>query len=235
MDVIAFDADDTLWHNEILYSRAQDRLEELLSIYYHGDGLRDELYRTEVANIPVFGYGIKSFALSMIETSIRLCGGRIKGDDIQEIVELAKEMRRAPVQLLDHVAEVIPALAASHTLMVITKGDLFDQEAKVARSGLAHYFAHVEVLSEKTEEAYRSLLVRRQIDPQSLLMVGNSLRSDVLPVVALGGHAAYIPHAITWQHETVAMQIGEVPEGYVQLEHLGLLPDLVERLEQQIE
>ena len=233
LDVIAFDADDTLWHNEHHYVWAQDRLQALLSGYYHGDGLQEELDKTELANIPIFGYGTKSFGLSMIETAIRLAGDQIRGGDILKILQLVKEMLRAPVELLDHVAEVIPALAASHTLMVITKGDLLDQERKIASSGLAHYFAHVEVVSDKTVGDYRSLFDRLQIDPRSLLMVGNSLRSDILPVVSLGSHAVHVPYAITWQHETVSTQDAGSAQGYVHLEHLGLLPAFVEQLEQQ--
>ena len=234
LDVIAFDADDTLWHNEHHYVWAQDRLQELLSATYHDDGLQDELYKTELANIPVFGYGTKGFGLSMIETAVRLTGDQIMGDDIQQIIQLVKEMLQAPVELIDHVAEVIPALAASHRLMVITKGDLFDQERKIAQSGLAHYFAHVEVVSDKTVESYRLLFDRLQIDPRSLLMVGNSLRSDVLPVVALGGRAVHVPYAITWQHETVPAPDAASTQEYVQLEHLGLLPAFIEQLEEQV-
>jgi putative hydrolase of the HAD superfamily len=230
IDLIAFDADDTLWHNENLYSHAQERLQELLTPYHSGDGVVDELYRTEMDNLPAFGYGIKSFALSMIETAIRVTAGRIDGPGIQKIIDLAKEMKQAPVQLLEHVAEVIPVLSASHTLMLLTKGDLFDQESKIARSGLACHFMHIEIVSTKTVKVYHSLLSRHRIEPQRFLMVGNSLRSDVLPVVALGGHAVFIPYHVTWAHETVAKPEDSAPAPYVQLEHLGLLPAYVEQL-----
>ena len=233
LDVIAFDADDTLWHTERYYVWAQDRLQELLSPYHKEDGLRDRLYETEVANMPVYGYGTKAFGLSMIETAVRLVGDKIQGDDILKIIQVVKEMLQAPVELIDHVAEVIPVLAASHMLMIITKGDLLAQETKIARSGLAHYFTHLEVVSDKSVETYRSLFKRLQIDPRSLLMVGNSLPSDILPVVALGGRAAHIPHAITWQHEKVSRQDAGPAQGYVQLDHFGLLPAFVARLEQQ--
>lgn len=226
-DVIAFDADDTLWHNETLYSATQERFQALLSRYELGEGARERLYETEVRNLQYYGYGIKSFTLSMIETAIELTGGAITGSDLQQIIEMAKEMLRSPVQLLDHVAEVIATLSASHTLMLITKGDLFDQETKIARSGLAPHFAHVEIVRDKTEEVYRAILDRHQISPQRFLMVGNSQRSDILPVVALGAHAVYIPYAITWEHERVAPQ-GDASVGYVELEHIGLLPGYVE-------
>jgi putative hydrolase of the HAD superfamily len=230
IDVIAFDADDTLWHNETLYSRAQERLQELLLPYGGDDGVVDRLYETEMRNLSSFGYGIKSFALSMIETAIAVTDGRIEGRDVQRIVDLAKEMRQTPVQLLDHVEEVIPILSASHTLMLITKGDLFDQEAKIARSGLAAYFTYIEIVSAKSVEVYRSILSRHKIEPRRFLMVGNSLRSDIMPVVALGGQGVYIPYPITWAHETVALPQDEAAGAYLELEHLGLLPSLVEQL-----
>jgi len=232
IDVIAFDADDTLWHNEILYSTAQDRLEALLAGYNRGEGVRAALYETESANIGLYGYGLKSFALSMIETAIRLSDGEIAAADIQEIVDVVKDLLGTPVQLLDHVAEVIPELARSHRLMVITKGDLFDQETKMARSSLAPYFSHFEVVSEKSEDAYRSLLSKHRLQAERFLMVGNSLRSDVLPIVALGGYAVHIPYHITWEHETVEHQ-GDALGRYVELEHLGQLPAFVKALDGQ--
>ena len=229
IEMIAFDADDTLWHNEILYARTQDRFQQLLSPYVQDGRVGEELYRTEMRNLRTYGYGIKGFALSMIETAIRLSDGQIQAHQIQGIIHLAREMMEAPVELLDRVENVVATLAASRTLMMITKGDLFDQERKVARSGLVRHFAHVEIVSDKTVDAYRSLLARHQIAAQHFLMVGNSLRSDVLPVVALGGHAVHIPYHITWDHEAVTEQ-DEVPKRYHELEHIGLLPGLVERL-----
>ena len=231
IDVIAFDADDTLWHNEIHYSWAQERLEDVLAPYHRDGDLRDRLYETELGNMTIYGYGTKAFGLSMIETAVKLAGGEIKGDDILQIIRVVKTMLQSPVELLDHVADVIPALAARHKLIVITKGDLHDQERKIARSGLAPFFAYVEVVSDKTVETYRSLFDRLQIEPRTLLMVGNSLRSDILPVVALGGCAVHIPYAITWQHEHVPAVEADSVEGYVELEHMGLLPDYVDRLE----
>jgi putative hydrolase of the HAD superfamily len=226
IDVIAFDGDDTLWHNETLYAQAEKRLEELLAPYGGDDGVVDALFETEMANLPTYGYGLKGFALSMIETAIRVTNGRIEGRDIQQIIDLLKEMKQTPVQLLDNVVEVIPALAKSHTLMLVTKGDLFDQGTKIVRSGLASYFAHVEIVADKTPDVYRALLTKHQIDPQRFLMVGNSLRSDILPVLAVGGHAVHIPYHITWAHEAVTLQPGETG-GYVELERIGLLPDLL--------
>lgn len=230
IDIVAFDADDTLWHNETLYYQTQRRFQELLAPYRGDDGVLDALYKTEMANLRLYGYGIKSFALSMIETAIRVTEGEVSGQDIQRIVDLAKEMQQAPVQLLDNVAEVIQALSAVYPLMVITKGDLFDQEAKIARSGLAAHFSIVEVVTDKTPDVYRALLTKHQINPRRFLMVGNSLRSDILPVVSLGAHAVHIPYHITWEHETVLMEVDSTAE-YQVLEHIGLLLGYVARVD----
>jgi putative hydrolase of the HAD superfamily len=232
IDLIAFDADDTLWHNEILYATTQERFQRLLAPYGQDGWTKQELYQTEMQNLPYFGYGIKGFTLSMIETAIRVTGGRIESNVVQEIINLAKEMVEAPVQLLDHVADAIATLAKTHRLMIITKGDLLDQERKVAKSGLAPYFSHIEIVIDKTSRIYQTLFAQYQIAPQRFLMVGNSLRSDILPVVALGGHAVHIPYQVTWAHEAAAVDDG-APQGYLKLEHMGLLPALVGQLEQQ--
>ena len=229
IDVIAFDADDTLWHNESLYAAAQDRFQELLRAYHRDDGALDELYETEMANLPLFGYGIKSFALSMIETAVKLSGSEIAASAIGEIIEIAKEMKQAPVGLLEDVEHVVQTLSGSYKLMLITKGDLLDQERKIANSGLATYFDHVEVVTDKTVEVYRTLLEKHRIVPERFLMVGNSLRSDILPVVALGAHAVHIPYHLIWAHETVPVHPNSTQE-YVELEHIGMLPDYVEQL-----
>jgi putative hydrolase of the HAD superfamily len=229
IDVIAFDADDTLWHNESLYAAAQDRFQELLRAYHRDDGALDELYETEMANLPLFGYGIKSFVLSMIETAVRLSGSEIAASAIGEIIEIAKEMKQAPVGMLEDARQVVQTLSGSYNLMLITKGDLLDQERKIASSGLVTYFDHVEVVTDKTVEAYRTLLERHRIVPERFLMVGNSLRSDILPVVALGARAVHIPYHLTWAHETVPVH-PDSAQGFVELERIGLLPDYVEQL-----
>lgn len=228
-DVIAFDADDTLWHNETLYTLTQDKFRALLAPYLRAPWTGEELYAAELRNLRYFGYGIKGFTLSMIETAIELTGGQIPAAAIQEIIDFAKAMVTTPVQLLDHVVEVIPALAQVYPLMIITKGDLFDQEAKIAQSGLAHYFRHIEIVSDKTTATYQALFARYHIAPQRFLMVGNSLRSDIVPVVALGGRAVYIPYHLTWAHEVVGDR-DLPPQGYVELEHIGHLPALLEQL-----
>jgi len=228
-DVIAFDADDTLWHNERLYAHAQSRYKQLLARYHNPEWIDERLYQTETRNLSHFGYGIKAFALSMIETAVELTEGRISGSEIQTIITLAKEMLTADVELLDHAAETLAGLKNAYTLMLITKGDLRDQELKIARSGVVGYFKHIEIVSDKSVESYAPLLRRHDITPQRFVMVGNSLRSDILPVLALGGSAVYVPHPLTWVHEAAETPLNQ--PGFYEIEHLGLLPGLLEGLE----
>ena len=228
-DLIAFDADDTLWHNEILYTEAQAKLAELLSSYADGEAVEQRLYQTEMSNLQHYGYGIKSFTLSMIETAVELTKGKIRGTEVLQIVGFAKEMLTSEVQLFEHTEETIRELAKSYELMVITKGDLLDQQSKLSRSGLSDCFRYVEVVSQKTQRVYQTLLAKYRIEPQRFLMVGNSLKSDILPVLALGGHAVYIPYHTTWAHEALdSPPIGH--DGYYELEHLGQLTPLIEQL-----
>ncbi len=229
-DAIAFDADDTLWHNERFYARAQERFRALLAHYHSPDWIDQRLYQTEMRNLPHFGYGIKAFALSMIETAVELTEGRISGADIQTIIDAAREMLDAEVELLEGVAATVAGLAGAYPLMLITKGDLRDQETKIARSGLAPYFRHVEIVSDKSTASYGALLQRHGIAPERFLMVGNSLRSDILPVLALGASAVYVPFELTWAHEAAERPLGR--PGYYELAHLGLLPGLLATLEQ---
>lgn len=230
-DIIAFDADDTLWHNETLFSITQDKFQQLLARYEGAELALDTLYAIEIRNLEAFGYGIKGFTLSMIEAAIELTHGQVVAQDIQQIIDFAREMLRTPVQLLDHVAELIPRLAETYTLMLITKGDLFDQESKIAQSGLADCFAHIEIVSDKRQDTYQGLLRKHKIASERFLMVGNSLRSDILPVVALGGAAVHIPYHLTWAHE-----MGDAStQDYFELEHIGLLPALLERLSGGVE
>ncbi len=199
IDVIAFDADDTLWHNEHLYLTTHDKFKQLLRQYHDAEWIERRLNETEIRNLQHFGYGIKGFTLSMIETAIELSEGRISGAEIQTIIEFGKEMLQAPVELLDGVRETIVQLAKTYELMLITKGDVFDQEAKIARSGLGDYFSHIEVVSEKNAETYQKIMAKHGITTQRFLMVGNSLKSDILPVIAMGGRAVYIPHFCIWK------------------------------------
>jgi len=230
-DLIAFDADDTLWHNEPLYAEAEDKLAELLSAYADHDTIIQRLFETEMGNLEYYGYGIKSFTLSMIETAIKLSNGKIQGTDIEKIIGLARNMLTNQTQVLAHVEETVSTLSQSYPLMIITKGDLLDQEVKLDRANIASYFEHVEIVSHKNQDTYADLLAHHKIEPHRFLMVGNSLKSDVLPVVELGGHGVYIPYHVTWAHEVVE-QHSDDHNGYHELEHIGQLPDLIERLNQ---
>ncbi|MCY1005353.1 HAD family hydrolase [Nannocystis pusilla] len=223
-DVIAFDADDTLWHNEPLFAQAQLKYRRLLASYHDEAFVERRLHETHIRNLEHFGYGIKGFGLSMVETAVELTEGRITGAEIRHVLELAREMLRAPVELLPHVDTTIPRLAQSNRLMLITKGDLFDQESKIARSGLGDYFSRIEVVSEKDRRTYDRLLARHGVEPARFVMVGNSLRSDVLPVLELGGRAVHIPYATTWSHEHVPEDLLRQHE-FTRLEHIGLLPE----------
>jgi putative hydrolase of the HAD superfamily len=228
-DLIALDADDTLWHNERLYLAAQEQLANLLSAYHDREWVQQRLYQTEMANLAHYGYGIKAFALSMIETAVALTEGRIQGKDIQVILSVAREMLQAPVELLPHVAETLPLLARQSPLMIVTKGDLLDQERKFQRSGLGAYLDLLEVVSEKDVATYQKLLKKHKVDPKRFLMVGNSMRSDILPVLELGGSAVYIPYHTTWSHEK-AEAPPEGFSGFFQLEGFCGLPGLLNQL-----
>jgi putative hydrolase of the HAD superfamily len=228
-DIIAFDADDTLWHNESLYADVQTRFAALIAPYCQDCAVEERLYETEIRNLQHYGYGIKAFILSLIETAIEMTGARIPARDIGAIIAMGREMLDAQVTLLDHVPETVAALARDYPLMVITKGDLRDQEAKVARSGLQTYFKHIEIVSDKTPDAYAAILRRHGIAPARFLMVGNSLRSDILPVIEIGGRAVYMPYETTWAHEHVDPSDAQRAR-YHQIAHLGELPGLIERL-----
>jgi len=203
-DVVALDADDTLWHNETLFTATQTQFRDLLVRYRDVEWIDRRLYETETRNLRHFGYGVKGFTLSMIETAIELTEGRVTGAEVQRIIDLGREMLAAPVELLDGVAETVAALAARYRLVLLTKGDLFDQESKLARSGLGEAFAAVEIVSEKDARTYAAVMTRQRVEPARFVMVGNSLRSDVLPVLEAGGAAVHIPYHVTWQHEQVA-------------------------------
>ncbi len=231
-DVIAFDADDTLWHNETLFAATKDKFKTLLSPYCSPQTIQEQLDHTEIRNLQYFGYGIKGFTLSMIETAIQLTDGHIRGSEIQKLIEFAKAMLITPIRLFEHVEQVLSALKGSYPLMLVTKGDLFDQESKLARSGLSRYFRYVEILSEKDAASYRALLETYRIPPERFLMVGNSLRSDILPVVEIGARAVYIPYDVTWVHENTLPENHSL-KNYFQCQHIGELPDLLHALEQR--
>ena len=223
IDTIAFDGDDTLWHNESLFSMTQERFRALLSHAADPADIDRRLLKAERENLRVYGYGIKGFVLSMIETAVDLTEGRIAGRDIQSLIDFGKAMLDHPVDLLDGVADVVEGLSGRYRLLLVTKGDLFDQESKIARSGLAERFSTIEIVSEKDPDTYRRLLDRHGVDPARFVMVGNSVRSDILPVLAVGGHAVHVPYHITWAHEEA-----EPPtENYRRIDTLRDLPPLL--------
>lgn len=229
-DLIGLDADDTLWHTERYYQAAQERFAELLSRYHPAGWVRARLDQTESRNIAHYGYGIKAFALSMIETAVELTEGRISSADISALLEIARGMLSMDIELIDNVAATLPALASAHRLALITKGDLLDQENKLKRSGLGGCFREVEIVSQKTPAVYARLLEKMGVEPARFLMVGNSLRSDILPVLELGAQAVYIPRAITWAHEAADPPAPGAP-GFYELDDFGLLPGLLAKLE----
>jgi putative hydrolase of the HAD superfamily len=204
IDLVALDADDTLWHNEPLYRTARDRFCALLGDEYAPAAIDDCLYETERRNLEHFGYGVKGFVLSMIETGLDLTGGRLSGSDIRSIIDWGREMLASPVELLDGVREAVEDLAGAFPLVLVTKGDLFHQESKLAQSGLGHLFRGVEIVSEKDAAVYRRVMARYGVPADRFVMVGNSLRSDILPVLEAGGHAVHVPYEISWIHEEVA-------------------------------
>lgn len=203
--LIAFDADDTLWPNQPHFDQVEAALYELLTHYADAATLGRHFYAVQRQNMPLFGYGAKSFMLSMIETVIQLTNGTVTGTEIQQVLDHGKRLLDFPIETLPHVEVVLHELKErGYPLMLLTKGDLFDQESKLARSGLGDYFEYVEIVSEKNEAAYRRVLSRYQVQPPDFVMIGNSLKSDILPVARLGARAIYVPYHATWIHERVA-------------------------------
>lgn len=228
-DIIAFDADDTLWENEKLYRDAKSRFLDLLSKYQESRSVERLLEEIEVYNIFYYGYGIKSFALSMVEAALESSEGRATGDEISEIIQTIKSMLLNEVELFEHVEETLKSLSEKFILMLITKGDLFEQERKIQRSGLASYFRYIEVVGEKSVQAYKVIFSKYNINPKRVLMVGNSVKSDIMPIIEMGGKAVLIPYENTWFHENVdESELKEVQ--FDQLEHLGQLTDYINNL-----
>lgn len=203
IEVIAFDADDTLWVNETYYREAEDKFVDLLAVYETKNKIEQELFKTEIKNLELYGYGIKSFMLSMIETALKLSNKKIDPVKIDSIINIGKEMLEKPIELLDGVEQTLKSLHAKYKLILVTKGDLLDQERKLAKSGLSGLFHHIEIVSDKKPENYRKLLNSIEVEPNAFLMVGNSLKSDVLPLLDIGAQAIHVPFHITWAHEQV--------------------------------
>ena len=201
--VIGFDADDTLWENEMLFRNTEKAFFKILSHYDVEHKLNQELFKTEIENLSIYGYGIKGFMLSMIETALRVSEGRIEGNQIDEIIQLGRTMLSAPVHIIKNVPETLSSLQKKYRLVLVTKGDLLEQQRKLRVSNLEAYFHHIEILSDKTPLQYDRLLKHLDIDPSEFVMVGNSLKSDVLPPISLGCQAVHIPFHTTWAHELV--------------------------------
>ncbi len=224
--VIGFDADDTLWVNEPYFRETE---KEFWQVINNGKSLEEttnELFRIEIGNIPLYGYGTKAFTLSMIETAIKITNGNISSQQINAILELGKEQIQKPIELIDGIEEVLQFLHKKYKLIVATKGDLLDQERKLQKSGLLKYFHHIEVMTDKKEVDYVKLIKHLDIQPDEFLMVGNSLKSDVLPVVNLGGKAAHVPFHTTWIHEEAdKTELEKV--NFFKLNHIGELVHLM--------
>ncbi|WP_394350989.1 HAD family hydrolase [Mariniflexile maritimum] len=204
--VIGFDADDTLWVNETYFREAEVEFGKLLSEYETINTIDQELFKKEIDNLPLYGYGVKAFVLSMVESALEQSNFNVSTKTIQSILQIGKDMLNKPVELLDGVEEVLEVLSKKYRLILATKGDLLDQERKLEKSGLTKYFHHIEVLSEKREGNYSKLLNHLDIKPSEFLMIGNSLKSDVLPLVNLKAHAIHVPFHTTWVHEQVTEQ-----------------------------
>ena len=225
---IGFDADDTLWQNESFFRLTQDRFTALLADHADPDHLHDRLLAAERRNLGHYGFGVKGFTLSMIETAIEVTEGRVPASVIAEIMASGREMLEHPVELLPHARQAVASLAETHRVLLITKGDLLDQERKLAQSGLGDLFHGVEIVSDKTAPVYARIFARHGDGPDHALMVGNSLKSDVIPVIEAGGFGVHVPHGLTW-----ALEHADAPADhprFAALSDLGELPDLVSSL-----
>jgi putative hydrolase of the HAD superfamily len=237
LELIGFDADDTLWHNERSYRDARARFCRLLTengVALDPTEIDTHVNRIEAANLQYYGYGVSSFVMSLLEAAVELTEGRIKSGDLRPVIALAKEMIAEEVELFDGSRGVVAALASRYPLVLITKGQLLHQTSKLDRSGLREFFRFVEVVSHKTADVYASILARHNVSPARFLMVGNSLRSDILPVLEIGGWAAHVPADLSWAHEDA-----DLPEGpmarHFDLAKIDGLPDVVATIEQALE
>lgn len=222
--VIAFDADDTLWENEIYFAEAEQRFSELLEDFLPKHTVLRELLHKEISNLPLYGYGIKAFMLSMIETSISISEKKIPASVIQKIIDIGREMLDKPVVLIDGVEDVLKSLKGKYRLVMATKGDLLDQERKLIKSNLQGYFHHIEIMSEKKEADYRKLIHHLDIATDSFMMIGNSLKSDVMPVISVGGYGVHIPFHTTWAHERIEVDLES--DRFIVLENISEVPHL---------
>ncbi|SON56382.1 dUMP phosphatase [Hartmannibacter diazotrophicus] len=221
---IGFDADDTLWQNEHFFKMTEARFAELLADHADMETITARLLETERRNLSYFGFGIKGFVLSMIDTAIEVTSGRVDAATIAEIMNYGRALIDHPVETLPHARETLEALSETHRLVLVTKGDLFDQERKLAQSGLGDFFDAVEIVSDKTMATYERVFARHGDGPDRAVMIGNSLKSDVLPAIAAGAHGIFVPHPLSW-----ALEHAEPPQNeplYHEIEHLGELVPL---------
>jgi putative hydrolase of the HAD superfamily len=235
LELIAFDGDDTLWHNERSFVEGRRLFHQMLArtgVELTEDQIDARMNLTDVRNIDVYGYGVSSFALSLIETAIDLTDGRVRGADLRIVIDHAKQMFAEDIELFPNVEEVLAMLSLSYPLMLVTKGDLLHQTSKLERSGLRDYFRYVEVVSHKTAKTYAEILSRRAVTPSRFLMVGNALRSDVLPVVEAGGWAVHVPAALSWSHEHADVP-PHVHGRYFEVTAFEHVVDIVERLDRR--
>ena len=219
--VIAFDADDTLWVNEPYFRETEEKFCALLEDYMPLHSIQQELFKTEMQNLALYGYGIKGFMLSMVETALRVSNNTVSNEVMDKVLGFGKDLLGRPIELLEDIESVLHALKPHYRLVVATKGDLLDQERKLKKSGLESYFHHIEIMSDKQVADYEKLIRHLDITPDEFMMIGNSLKSDVLPVLQLGGHAVHIPYHITWDHEKIDHHIEH--ENFRQMEHAGQL------------
>lgn len=228
IQVIAFDADDTLWVNEPFFREAEEKFSSLLEDFMPSHAIMKELYHTEISNLKLYGYGIKGFMLSMIETALRVSDKKIPISLIEKIIGIGQEMLEKPVDLLPGVEEVLQKLNGDYRMVLATKGDLVDQERKLKKSGLEQYFHHIEIMSEKRVDDFAKLIRHLDVAPEKFVMLGNSLKSDILPVLELGGHAIHIPFHITWAHEEIQHEVSH--ERFNSVENITQAADLIRKM-----
>lgn len=226
--LIAFDADDTLWHEMRKYEATEELFVEMLSRYCDPDTVVERLRSADVENLRYYGFGVKGFILSMIDAAVKLTDGRVTGEEIGRIIQWGRDMLDHPIECFPHVETTLANIARTHTVMLITKGDLFDQETKIARSGLAKYFDHIEVVSSKDSATYAGLLEKVGVSAENFLMIGNAIRSDILPVVNIGGSAVHIPSVHDWDYEN---DKSADTTQFTTLQHIGQIPAYVAKLE----
>ncbi len=224
--VIAFDADDTLWVNEPYFQETEKKFCNLLEDYLPHHTISQELFKTEMNNLALYGYGVKGFMLSMVETALKVSDKTLNLAIIEKAIQYGKDLLDKPIEMLEGVEDVLKALSVKYKLVVATKGDLLDQERKLKKSGIEHYFHHTEIMSDKKQSDYQKLIKHLDIQPKEFMMIGNSIKSDVLPVLEIGGHAVHVPYHTTWAHEHAEANVDHA--NFKQVHHINdILPFLL--------